>query len=754
MRETHISHYRLLEKLGEGAMGEVFRAEDTRLKRTVALKFLPAAMVADASLRQRFFHEAQAAAALDHPGICTIHEIDERDGDVFLVMAFVDGPTLQKKIEQRPLKLEEALEIAIQAAEGLQAAHECGIVHRDIKSSNILLTSKGQVKITDFGLAMLGGRTRLTEAGAIMGTPAYMSPEQAGGREADARSDLWSLGVVLYEMVAGRLPFGGDNVAAVIYSILYREPEPLTALRTGTPMELDRIVAKALAKDPAERYQHASDLQVDLRAVRRLLEARSQTVSARPAEQAPAVTRLIVLPFRVLRKDEETDFLAYSLPDAISNSLTGVDRLIVRSSLVAARFEGQAPDPRTIAAEAGVDAILAGSLMRAGGQLRLSCQLLAAPSGTLRWSDTVDVSMNDLFALQDGLVHHVVQSLMLPLTERECRALRHDVPASASAYEYYLRANQISAHRSMENVRLARDLYLQCLREDPGYAPAWARLGRVHRFMEKFGYEAEENLKLADEEFRRAFSLNPDLALAHNYYTSIECDQGHALEAMLRLLGRAHIRRHDPDLLAGLVQSCRYCGELDASIAAHDSARRLDPHVTTSLEHTCFALGDYQKTLDLYDNKGGYYLDAAALAALGRNEEALVLLRRRKDAGNPPGVLRGIMRSLLAYLEGDFAECRKGVEEELVRTWADPESVFYSARHLARINETERAIAILSNAIDAGFLCASALAKDPWLESVRNSPGFGELTQKVESRRRQVHAAYLQAGGAEILGVG
>jgi len=289
MREGDISHYHVLEKLGEGAMGEVYRAEDTRLKRTVALKFLAPGMVADASRRQRFLHEAQAAAALDHSSICTVYEIDERDGEIFLAMAFIDGPTLQKKIEQRPLKLEEAVEIAIQTGEGLEAAHNRGIVHRDIKSSNILLTSRGQAKITDFGLAMLGDRTGLTQAGALVGTPGYMSPEQARGETADARSDIWSLGVVLYEMVSGQLPFGGNTASAAIFAILHREPESLTALRSGVPVEMDRIVAKALAKIPAERYQHAADILVDLRSVKKLLEARPRTGSAEPeAAASPA----------------------------------------------------------------------------------------------------------------------------------------------------------------------------------------------------------------------------------------------------------------------------------------------------------------------------------------------------------------------------------------------------------------------------------------------------------------------------------
>jgi len=458
-----------------------------------------------------------------------------------------------------------------------------------------------------------------------------------------------------------------------------------------------------------------------------------------------------VLPFRVLRKDEETEFLAYSLPDAISSALSGLDSLTVRSTLVAQRFEGQAADPKKIAAEADVDAILTGSLMRVGAQLRLSCQLLAAPSGTLMWSDALHVSMNDLFQVQDGLANQIVQSLMLPLTDRERRILRHDVPRSAKAFEYYLRGNQVSVHRSLDNMRLARDLYVQCLEEDADYAPAWARLGRVHRFLEKFGEETEANLELVDEEFRRAFSLNPDLALAHNLYTPIECDGGRAQQAMVRLLGRARFRLHDPDLFAGLVQACRYCDELEASVAAHQNARRLDPHVVTSAEHTYFLLGEYQKTGAFHEIKAGYYLDAAVLAASDRNEEALKRLRQREGTGYAAGLVGALMHSLRAYLEGNFAECARAIPELETLAHPDPESLFYMARHLARINERERAIATLGRVIDCGFLCASSLARDPWLAPLREAPGFGDLAQKAERRRLEIHAAFLDAGGAQLL---
>ncbi|MBK5292241.1 MAG: PD40 domain-containing protein [Acidobacteriia bacterium] len=263
-----IRQYRITGQLGSGGMGVVYKAEDTNLDRTVALKFLAAHLLESEEHKQRFLREAKAAASLDHPNICTIYEIGETGGRVFLAIGYIDGPEVRARIKERPLKLDEALDIAIQAAEGLRAAHQKGVVHRDVKSSNLMLTSAGQVKIMDFGLAQLTGGTRLTRTDTVLGTPAYMSPEQAQRRATDQRTDIWSLGVVLYEMVTGSLPFAGEREPAVIYSIIHEPHEPLTAIRAGVPLELDRIVGKALAKKPEERYQHVDDMLVDLRALR------------------------------------------------------------------------------------------------------------------------------------------------------------------------------------------------------------------------------------------------------------------------------------------------------------------------------------------------------------------------------------------------------------------------------------------------------------------------------------------------------
>jgi len=270
-------------------MGVVYKAEDTKLERTVALKFLASHLLEDEEGRARFIREAKAAAALDHTNICTVHEIDEVNGETFIAMAYLEGQTVKDKIGERPLQLDEALDIAAQTAQGLQAAHGKGIVHRDIKSANLMVTPQGQVKIMDFGLAQLAERSKLTETATLLGTPSYMSPEQAVGEKADRRTDLWSLGVVLYEMVAGRLPFEGERQEAVLYGISNEEPEPVTALRARLPMELERIIGKALAKDRNERYQHAEDLLVDLHSLqKKLASGKSTILKARAGTQTVA----------------------------------------------------------------------------------------------------------------------------------------------------------------------------------------------------------------------------------------------------------------------------------------------------------------------------------------------------------------------------------------------------------------------------------------------------------------------------------
>jgi len=750
MPET-VGHYRIVRKIGEGGMGVVFEASDDRLGRLVAIKAL---RHEGQQARERLWREARSLAKVSHPHVCQLFDVDEDGETLFLVLELLEGQSLAARLASGPLPVSDAVCIVRQILDALDALHRNEIVHRDLKPSNVFLTPHG-VKLLDFGLARPAGTAPLGDAestrtaatftapGSIAGTPHYMAPEQVDGLPAGPAADIFAAGCILYELLAGKRCFSGDSAIDVLYAVVHHNPPPLGGSREIEA--LDHVIRRALAKRPEHRYASAREMLEAVSAV-------SLPASAATAVPARTVTRLIALPFRVLRKDDETDFLAYSLPDAISSSLSGADGIIVRSSLVAARFDGP-PDPRRIAAEADVDAILTGSLTRAGDRFRLSYQLVEAPSGAVIWADTATALMEDLFSLQDELSKRIVQSLVLPLSGRERRILRHDTPASARAYECYLRANQIAVVRTLDNMKLARDLYAQCLEEDPGYAPAWARLGRVYRFIEKFGEEADENLVRADEAFRKAFALNPDLAIAHNLYTQIECDQGCALPAMLRLLERARFRRNDPDLFAGLVQACRYCGELEASVAAHHRARHLDPHVVTSVAHAYFLLGDYQKTLECCETKGGRYLDCAALVMLGDNQKALEKLREREHSGVAAGAVRAIMQSLRAYLEGDFRACLLAIEAGQPMTRQDPESLFYSARHLAQIQEHERALKILSSAIDSGFLCGSALSRDPWLASLRSSPEYPQLLQAANQRSREAHARFVEAGGQHLLNI-
>jgi len=523
-----VSHYRILAEVGRGGMGVVYKAEDLTLGRVVALKFLPEELATHPPALERLRREAHMIGALNHPGICTLHELAESapGGAPFLVLELLEGQSLAGRLASGALPVTEAVQIAREILEALAALHGIQIVHRDLKPSNVFLTQH-RVKLLDFGLARPARAAPLgdadatrtaatfTASGSIVGTPHYMSPEQAGGLDAGPTADIFAVGCILYEMLAGRRAFDGASVVDVLYAVVHHNPPLLAGSREIEA--LDQVIRRALAKHSQDRYASAREMLNAVNAV---------SLSAGAVAVVPnrTVTRLIALPFRVLRKDEETDFLAYSLPDAISSSLSGADGIVVRSTLMAARFEDPA-DPRRVAVEADVDAILAGSLMRAGDRLRLTFQLVEAPSGAVIWSDTAVVSMEDLFHLQDELSKRIAQSLMLPLSEREHRTLRHDRPATATAYEYYLRANQIAAVRTVDNMRLARDLYVQCLEEDSEYAPAWARLGRVYRFIEKFGEDADANLVRADGAFRKAFALNPDLPVAHNLYTQVECDR-------------------------------------------------------------------------------------------------------------------------------------------------------------------------------------------------------------------------------------
>ena len=466
-------------------------------------------------------------------------------------------------------------------------------------------------------------------------------------------------------------------------------------------------------------------------------------------EQAPErVIRFIALPFSVLNGDERAGFLERTLPEAISASLAGLRSVTIRSSLLAARLAEANPDPRHVAREADVDMLLTGTILCEGEQVRVSAELIHAPSGTLVGSYVCKTRLDNLIEVQDSLVRGIVELLVLRLTERERRVLAHNVPVSARAYEFYLRANHVQRQWTLENLSMARDLYRECLDEDPDYAPAWARLGRCYRTLEKFGVEGPQGMELAQWAFHRAFALSPDLPIAHNLYTQFEADSGHAQAAMVRLLGQGERHPNDPELFGGLVQACRYCGLLDESVRAHHRARRLDPKIVTSVAHTFFLLGDYERTLEWYSLGFRYYLDLAAMAAAGREAEAAELLGRRSFPGGP---FPAMMESLRCSLQGDHAGSLAILRQALAVPTADPESKFYLARQLARDGEHAEALKTVRDVATEGFFCSTALRCDAWLRPLSRLPDFQDALEEVLGREADARAAFQAAGGDRVL---
>jgi DNA-binding winged helix-turn-helix (wHTH) protein/tetratricopeptide (TPR) repeat protein len=464
-----------------------------------------------------------------------------------------------------------------------------------------------------------------------------------------------------------------------------------------------------------------------------------------PSGPAP-VPRLIVLPFRLLRPDPDIEFLAFSLPEALTSSLGGLRSLVVRSSMAAARFANGPADPHMIGVEADVDLILTGTLLRGGNDVRAATQLTDASNGSLLWSHAAQAPVGDLFSLQDDLTDRIISSLSLPLSNREQQILQRDVPSSAKAYEYFLRANQLSYDSTQWSV--ARDLYMQCVEEDPRYAPAWARLGRIHHVMGKYlPTGTQHGLVQAEAAFRRALEVNPDLTIAHKLFAQLEVDLGRAHDAMVRLTERAHTA--DPELLAGLVSSCRYCGLLDASVAAHLRALDLEPKIRTSVGHTWFLQGDHARVATVKVAEYPYIV-AISLWELGRAEEALAVLRDLEP--KIPTRLRDFILAARTLLEGRPAESIAAVGRVVASDFRDPEGLFYLSRHLAHLNETGAALDLFERVVAGGFFCFPAMARDPWLDALRKKPAFARLLRQAQVQHQAALEAFKHLGGDQMLG--
>ncbi|RJP70607.1 MAG: hypothetical protein C4532_09100 [Candidatus Abyssobacteria bacterium SURF_17] len=602
-----ISHYKILKKLGEGGMGVVYKAEDTKLKRTVALKFLPPELVQSEEWKERFLREAQAAAALTHPNICTIHEIDElTEGQGFIAMEYVDGKSLADKIESGPLDIDAAINIALRIAEGLKHAHRRGIVHRDIKPANIMVTADGQVKIMDFGLAKLTGKTRLTKTATVMGTVAYMSPEQArGDKDLSHQTDIWSLGVVLYEMLTGRLPFEAETDTGLIYKIINEYPEPVTNRRSDTPGSLASVVEKMLQKDTHCRYENTEELIVDLESVK----ARASILGG---SRSPSIA---VLPFVNMSADPEQEYFCDGLSEEIINALTKIRDLKVIARTSAFAFKDEKVEIGEIGRRLKVQTVLEGSVRKVGNRLRITAQLVDTSGGHHLWSERYDRELVDIFAIQDEITLAIVDNLKPMLLGEEKAKLEQRQTVDLEAYNLYLKGRWFLWKRTEEGFEKAFEYFNQAIAKAPTYAPAYAGVADSYALrtvvtmlpagedstkardaaMKALEFDdtlAEAHVSLglvktnyewdwegAEREYKRAIELNPGYAMGHAFYAAHLYRMTRFDEALEEVKYARHL---DPlslttNFFAGMIFF--YAGRYDNALAALSSTIEMDRSV-------------------------------------------------------------------------------------------------------------------------------------------------------------------------------
>lgn len=606
-----ISHYKILEKLGEGGMGVVYKAKHLKLDSLVALKFLPPHMVTQEAATKRFIRDARVGAALDHSNICSVYDIGETpDGQMFIVMAYIEGQSLRERIESGPLTLDETLNVALDVARGLQEAHEKGVVHRDIKSANIMVTKKGQAKIIDFGLAKLAGSTRVTRTGTTVGTAAYMSPEQTRGDEVDHRTDIWSLGVVIYEMLAGRLPFKGDYEQAVAFQIVHENPEPIAALRTDVPVELERIVNKCLEKKSSDRYQHVDEVLADLLGEKRapspkpvknlikyglpgsvVLIAASVLAILNPfqCDFTPGpradLVKLAVLPFVNLGPPED-EYFADGITDEIISRLAVIKGLAVISRTSSMQYKKSGKGLPEIGQELGVEYILEGTIRwdKAGEtpRVRITPQLISVSDDFHLWAQNYEREIEEIFAVQADIASQIAEVLDITLLESERETLEARPTENPDAYQAYLRGLDY-ARRGTDSLRDDLRMGIQMLERavalDPDFALGYAALSKAHSLTYHRGLDrTEERLSRARAAVDRALELQPGLPEAHlalgRYYYDGYRDYERALEAL------ANVEKEHPNdsrILRFMADISRRQGRFEAAIDRRKRAFELSP---------------------------------------------------------------------------------------------------------------------------------------------------------------------------------
>ena len=706
-----VSHYEVGELVGSGGMSEVYRATDLRLGRRVALKFLRPR--ADAALRQRILREARAASSLDHPNICTIFEVDEAGEDVFIAMAFYEGETLDRVLARGPLPPERALAIAAQAARDLAAAHEELIVHRDVKPANLMLTRGDTVKILDFGIARFLGDPRATDHGSVVGSPAYMSPEQLRDEPVDQRTDIWSLGAVLYEMLTGARAFPGDGVAAAVASVLSAQPPRASDVRPGLPARADDILLKALAKDRRMRYERMEDMARDLLDLRSALDSGAITMR-RPA--AAAVSSIAVLPFADMSPQQDQQFLCDGIAEEILRELARIPELYVASRTSAFQYKNQGADVREIGARLNVGTVLEGSVRRSGDRVRISVQLVSVESGFRLWYERYDRDMKDIFAIEDEIAEKIAQALKVTLAEQRGSPAERTSTA-AEAYELFLQGRQFFHQHRRKACEIALQTFTRALELDPGFARAYAGVAECHAFLNLYFGKGAEAVAAADAASAKALELSPDLSDAH-------AARGLALflkrefveaEGYLRKAIALDPRLYDPHYIYG-----RVCFS--------------EGRMPEAAEHFREACALVPEAYDAWYLLGMCYRRMAETAKARSADLECIEAAKKRLRSHPDDTRAWTMgASVLAEL-GEPERAAEWVARALAVDRDEPIIAYNAACVYATLGRRDEAFACLEAPVGQGLLDAAWVANDPDLDPLRADPRFAALLGAARSR--------------------
>ena len=775
-----VSHYRILGKLGGGGMGVVYEAEDLKLGRHVALKFIPENLAGDPKSLERFTREARAASLLNHPNICTIHGIEDNNGHPFIVMEKLEGESLKQHIAGHPMPVDKVLDVGVQVADALVASHLKGIVHRDIKPANIYLTPTGQVKVLDFGLAKLvhhvgtdEGDQSLTAVGIIPGTAVYMSPEQARSETVDARSDLFSFGVVLYEMSTGKKPFTGANSLVTLDAVLHAKPIPPRDLNPEIPVELEGIIGKAMEKDRRHRYQSAADMRSDLALLKKEAESgviKTPSATARlragtrtfghtsrlqfylllgtaallitvlsavgawwfkhrevaVAEQRNAIA---VLPLQNMNGDINDDYLRFALADELTSVLTYSRTLEVRPSSVTRKYVNPDFDPRKIGTELRVGRILTGSFRRQGNQLLVTLEAIDVPTNRLLWQATVTERVDNLIGLQQQLSTQVQQGLLPILGSAsgtvEAAASR---PKNQQAYDLYLRSVAVP-HDPTPNKEAIKMLEW-AVGIDPTYAPAWEALGQRYYFDSLYGGGGEEMFQRSNAAYERAVSLDPNRVMAASLLITNRVERGD--------LGRAYdaasdLVRHRPqsaDAHFALSYVLRYAGMLDRSAEECNAARQLDPgnFAFRTCAWTFLEMGKTDRANDFVHLDAGSEWAAWVAPYIDLAEGNLNDAREAaRNMGKSAYYHRDLMVACTAAQRPpDFARIVRETESS-VMVEPDPEAWYHVGALMAYCGQSEPALRLLKAAVQQNYCAYTALLDDPLLKDLRRQTSFDEV---------------------------